>query len=302
MKQLGLLSFFLVLNCASSKALDSLDYRQKKNLTIASSTVGVVYAGSISLLYKTWYQNQSTGKFQLFNDALEWKGMDKIGHFTTSWWISQALLDVQESISLPHESSVIRSAATSLAFMTTIEVFDGFSEGYGFSFADMGANALGITLFTLQELKWGEQRLLAKYSYHNSNESQLRPDLLGATLPEKMLKNYNAQNYWLSFPINKVCSKFEKVPAYLSFSVGYGVSGLYGAKDNSYLNLFDLNPSFDYSRQSHYYFSFDIDLQKIPIRGKAWKLFTSLVRWVKIPAPSLAFNKSTGLKFYPIYW
>ena len=105
--------------------------------------------------------------------------MDKLGHFTTSWWISHALNETQKVINLPEKSSIIRSVATSLAFMTTIEIFDGFSSGYGFSVADMGANAIGLSLFVFQELQWGEQRFLPRYSYHNSSESQLRPDLLG---------------------------------------------------------------------------------------------------------------------------
>jgi len=281
---------------------DTLTHHQKRNLIIASSVTSLGYAGSMYGLYKTWYKDQASGRFHFFNDLPEWRGMDKLGHFTTSWWISHALNETQKVINLPEKSSIIRSAATSLAFMTTIEIFDGFSSGYGFSVADMGANAIGISLFVFQEFQWGEQRFLPRYSYHNSSESQLRPDLLGSNLSEKMLKNYNAQNYWLSFPINKLSKKLESIPPFVCLSIGYGVSGLYGARDNSYLNNFDLNPNFDYTRKSHFYLSFDIDLQKIPIRGKAWKMFTSVFRWVKFPAPSMAFNKMDGFRFYPIYW
>jgi uncharacterized protein YfiM (DUF2279 family) len=281
---------------------DTLTHHQKRNLIIATSVTSLGYAGSMYSLYKTWYKDQASGRFHFFNDLPEWRGMDKLGHFTTSWWISHALNETQKVINLPEKSSIIRSAATSLAFMTTIEIFDGFSSGYGFSVADMGANAIGLSLFVFQELQWGEQRFLPRYSYHNSSESQLRPDLLGSNLSEKMLKNYNAQNYWLSFPVNKLSKKLESIPPFVCLSIGYGVSGLYGARDNSYLNNFDLNPNFDYTRKSHFYLSFDIDLQKIPIRGKAWKMFTSVFRWVKFPAPSMAYNKMDGFRFYPIYW
>lgn len=253
-------------------------------------------------LYKTWYSNQSSGEFHFFNDLSEWRGMDKLGHFTTAWWISHGLYETQKAINLPAKSSLLRSAATSLAFMTTIEVFDGFSKGYGFSIADMGANVLGISLFAFQESQFGEQLFLPRYSYHNSPESNLRPDLLGSNLSEEMLKNYNGQNYWLSFPINKIFNKLEQIPPFLCLSLGYGVSGLYGAKDNTFLNTFDLIHGYDYTRKSHFYLSFDIDLQKIPIQGKAWKIFTSIFRWVKFPAPSMAFNKLDGFKFYPVYW
>ena len=106
---------------------DTLTHHQKRNLIIATSVTSLGYAGSMYSLYKTWYKDQASGRFHFFNDLPEWRGMDKLGHFTTSWWISHALNETQKVINLPEKSSIIRSAATSLAFMTTIEIFDGFS-------------------------------------------------------------------------------------------------------------------------------------------------------------------------------
>ena len=50
--------------------------------------------------------------------------------------------------------------------MTTVEVFDGFSSEWGFSWGDMLANTTGTTLYISQELLWKEQRIVPKFSFH----------------------------------------------------------------------------------------------------------------------------------------
>lgn len=284
------------------KASDTLNMRQRKNLIIASTATSAAYIASMSLLYQTWYKDQTSGKFRTFNDLNEWKGMDKIGHITTAWWASQCLFESQKALGLPEKSSLYRAVGTSFAFMTTIEVFDGFSQGWGFSWSDMVANALGLALFTSQELAFKEQNFILKYSYQNTIEPYVRPQLLGSSTAERMLKNYNGQTYWLSLPIKYLGLRETGFPESISLSLGYGASGMIGARDNSFLLEHSFYQTNSFHRRSQWYLSLDLDLSKLPIKGKFWKVFSSAFRWIKIPFPSLGYNKTNGWQAIPLYW
>ena len=56
---------------------------------------------------------------------------------------------------------------------------DGFSEEWGGSWVDFAANAAGTSLLVGQELLWGEQRIKLKYSFHQTEFENIRPETLG---------------------------------------------------------------------------------------------------------------------------
>lgn len=277
-----------------------LDLRQRNLIHYGTIGTGVLYAGSMAVLGNAWYKDQFSGSFKFFNDAKEWGGMDKLGHLTTSWWISAWLFDLQTAARLPKRGSIIRSAVTAGMFMTTIEVFDGFSKGYGFSPYDMLANFAGIGSFCLQESLFNEQHFLHRYSYSETIHAQYRPQLLGNSLSERMLKNYNGQTYWVSFPVKLLIGKNSNFPPWLCLSAGHSISGFLGGDKNpESLN----NMEFIYFDRIHQWkFSLDVDLSKLPFNSAFWKVFSSTFRWIKIPAPVLMFDRKRGLEFYPIRW
>ncbi|OJU23360.1 MAG: hypothetical protein BGN92_03335 [Sphingobacteriales bacterium 41-5] len=51
-------------------------------------------------------------------------------------------------------------------FLTVIEILDGFSNKWGFSWGDMAANVFGAGMFQGQQLLWNEQRIKFKFSFH----------------------------------------------------------------------------------------------------------------------------------------
>ena len=60
----------------------------KKRLVIASSVVGAAYVGTMVTLSQAWYKNDARESFHFFNDAAEWKQMDKVGHFYSSFYLA----------------------------------------------------------------------------------------------------------------------------------------------------------------------------------------------------------------------
>lgn len=279
----------------AQKNIEKLEIKSEKHPFLATnSVIGAVYVGSMTALYQSWYRDYAFKRFHFFNDMPEWKGMDKLGHATTSWWAAQWLYSSQQALGLESENLALRSTIIPLCFMTTIEVFDGFSSGWGFSLGDVAANFAGAGLFYTQQHFLNQQRILLKYSYHQTNYATQRPEILGKTKVERMLKDYNGQTYWLSVPI--------KQDGWFCLSMGYNASGMLGGRDNIWTNQ---GVFYDYSsveRFSTWSMSFDIDLLKLPIRGKIWKTFASTFRWIKIPAPSLQWSKSKNFKVLPFYF
>ena len=68
---------------------------------------------------------------------------------------------------------MIYGATAGLTFLTAIEVLDGFSDEWGFSLGDFAANA-GTGFLVGQELLWKEQRIVLKYSFHQTGYAKIR--------------------------------------------------------------------------------------------------------------------------------
>src|SRR3989344_8391817 len=153
--------------------------------------------GSITL-YQAWYKDYNTGTFHAFNDNTEWLQMDKVGHTLTTFQIGNAGYHACKWSGMAEKKSILIGGTSGFAYMSIIEVMDGFSEGWGFSWGDMGCNATGTGLFIAQQYFWKEQRIKLKFSFHQSEYWKYRPNLLGENLGQQWLKDYNGQSYWLS--------------------------------------------------------------------------------------------------------
>src|SRR6185369_8572935 len=105
-----------------------------------------------------------------------------------------------------------------------IEIQDGFSSQWGFSWGDMLANVSGAAAYISQELAWKDQRIQIKLSYwpydYNSPELKTRRDqLFGKSLPERILKDYNSQTYWVSGNLHSFMPG-TALPKWLNLSLG----------------------------------------------------------------------------------
>ena len=162
---------------------------------------------------------------------------------------------------------------------------------------DVIANASGTALYVSQELIWHEQRITPKFSFHTTQFSNYRPDLLGKSLQEQVLKDYNGQTYWLSANLHSF-SKKSKIPTWLNVAFGYGAEGMLGENDTKKLLILA-------TKQENYrqfYFSLDLDLTKINTKSHFLKTVFSVLNTVKIPAPTLGYSHQRGFKFYYLYF
>ena len=137
----------------------------QKRFAVVASVEGVLYTGSLAWLYSNWYNKFTKSSFHTFNDNTEWLQMDKAGHSFTSYTFGRAAYDLMRYIGVKENKALIFGGGLGLIYLSTVEIFDGVSSSWGFSFGDMAANTFGTALFVSQQMVWKEQRLNKQ---HNS--------------------------------------------------------------------------------------------------------------------------------------
>jgi hypothetical protein len=251
-----------------------------------------LYVGSIYGLSKSWYKNPLTN-FRVQDDTHEWLQMDKMGHVYTSYQIARHTAALYKTTGISKKQMLIYGAISGIIFQTPIEILDGFSPDYGFSPGDMIANISGSAIFLSQIAFWDEIRIQPKFSFHYTSLAQVRPELLGRSYSERWLKDYNGQTYWFSGSPKSFFTG-GNWPAWLCFSVGYGIENMVRAEKNASIEM-------GYRPYRQYYLSVDIDFTKIKTRNKFVRTLGFLVNSLKIPAPALQFSKK-GIDFKPLYF
>lgn len=271
-----------------------------KRLISVASIGGVAYVGGMAGLYQLWYKDYPAESFHFFNDNGEWLQMDKCGHAFSTYQIGLWGIDALKWTGLERKKAIWYGAGYAYLFQTTIEVFDGFSSGWGFSKGDMLANTIGAGMLVSQELLWDEQRFRIKFSYHASPYANERPNILGDSPAQRLFKDYNGQTYWLNCNIACWLKRDTKFPPWLTFAFGYGANGMTGGSSNP--EIINGLPVNHYERYRQFYFAPDIDLTKIKTKSKTLKTIFNVVGILKVPLPTLEYNNVDKFIFHPLFF
>lgn len=272
---------------------ESSGNKQRMRLITAANIVG--YGGSMAALYLAWYKDYPQSSFHTFNDNHEWQQVDKIGHVYSAYVESRASVAMWRWAGMERKKRIWIGGLSGAAYQTVIEILDGFSAQWGWSWGDFAANMAGSGLVIAQELAWDEQRVLLKFSFHKKNYgnsvlNQRANELFGKSIPERMLKDYNGQTYWLSANI-KSFFKDAGVPAWLNIAVGYGGDGMLGAERNEWTDKNSIPHDFSaVKRYRQFYLAPDIDFTRIRTKNKLLKTTFFVLSCFKMPAPTLEMS------------
>jgi len=287
-------SLLIILFSANLHLFAQQDSINTKRLKIVIVTETIGYTATMTGLYALWYKDVPSSSFHFFNDNKEWLQMDKIGHGVTAYYVGFAGYEALKWSGVSEKKSVWYGGTLGLFFLTSVEIFDGYSSAWGFSWGDVAVNTAGSGLFVAQQLAWKEQRVLLKYSFHKSDYWEKRPNLLGENLAQNMLKDYNGQTYWLSANIASFLNDDTKFPKWLNLAVGYGADGMLGAFSN------ELYP--EIKRQRQFYLSLDVDLTRIKTKSKFANTLLGTFGFLKFPFPTMEFNSGGTNHFYWVYF
>ncbi|MEK0420724.1 MAG: hypothetical protein RLZZ161_575 [Bacteroidota bacterium] len=266
---------------------------------MSTATVGTHIA-----LYHTWYKNESQSPFHWINDNRNWKQMDKAGHVFGAYFSATAASAAFRYSGYSRKKSALLGAAYSLAFQMPIEYFDGKSNAWGASSGDMLANITGTLTAGLQNWFWGKPRIPIRVTFHKSNYAQLRPNMLGSNVAERMLKDYNGQTYWIDLNPERMKARPRFWPRWLGINVGYGAEGMLGGDDNVWKGS-DGNIQ-DYSfitRYRQYYIGPSISLGYLKNHPKkAVRIIAHITDKIRLPLPAIEYNGKRQWGFHPLYW
>lgn len=281
-------------NVSFLKPFDSINKSRLNTVLISES---ILATGALVGLNQIWYADYPKSDFHFINDNDQWLQMDKVGHVYSSYHLGSFGAQALKWSGCDRKSQLIYGSTLGFVFLSTVEVFDGYSSEWGFSLGDLAANAGGTALYVSQELAWKEQRIIPKFSFHTTKYASARPEVLGSSVSEQLFKDYNGQTYWLSANIHSFFKK-SKIPKWLNIAIGYGGEGMVTGSDDL------VNPIFfpEQQRTRQFYLSFDADLTKINTKSHFLKTIFSVFNTIKIPAPTFEIRSLGDTKFHFLYF
>jgi hypothetical protein len=295
--------YLLVNGLVFSQHFFASDSLPNNSRTIGVSTAVVTgWSGSMIGLSQVWYKDNWQGGFHFFKDGNEWMQMDKVGHAYTANHITRGIFELYNWTGQSRKKSLLLGSIIGFGYLANLEVFDGFSNEWGFSWSDLAANGMGTAWFVGQELVWNEQRLLMKFSSSYSSYAQYRPEVLGSSGAERILKDYNGQTYWLSASPRSFSDLLSFWPKWLALSFGYSVDGKLVGSENVYTVEVDNSNSKTFMAQRQFLFSLDIDFERIPAEKPFVKALFKVLNHVKVPFPALVYGVNDKFRFSPLYF
>jgi len=232
------------------------------------STVGIasIYAVSIYEAYTMWWADdaRSFHFFKYEHDLFEdpWHlGMDKVGHFYTSYFFYHLQKDVLRWGGFSKSYSKYLSAILSGSFALLIEVGDAFSP-YGFDYKDLIFNLAGIGYGFLQDEYPWLQNFNFKWSYIPDN---------GFSGLGNFSDQYYDQIYWLTFDVHNIIGESEHNfwPEFLNLAIGYSISQ-------------------SHPRRREFTFGLDLNIKEIfKTESPDWKLLRNTADRIHVPMPGI---------------
>ena len=225
----------------------------------------------------SWWAGQR-GQFHIQNDWKYSMSADKLGHFFDGAFIHNLYSGAFEWAGFDSKSSMWLGTIFSIAYMTDIEIEDGFATEWGFSPGDEIFNTLGAFYPVLQHYCKPLDEFNFKWSYFPSEEMRT-----GAK-NGAFLDDYNGQTMWLSIGIHHFLPPSAKKywPDFFNIAFGYGVK---------YYT--------DYTkRYQDFYIALDYDYRKlIPGTSKFMIWFKDILNHFRIiPAPGIRIG-TTGTEY-----
>ena len=242
---------------------------------------GILAVDLIAYFYQreVWYVEPTTN-FHTVNfkkDMQSWQFMDKIGHFTDAYFVSDLSSKLYRWAGVSGTGSVWYGALTGFLWTLQIELSDAFMEGWGWSWGDMIFNTLGSGFFVLQQYFYDELGgIHPKVSWHKSDAWKENRYYRTITAP---IEDYEGLTFWLSVNPHHYFPKSWKKSypewlAPLSIAVGYSAKGVASNIRGGYNEVF---------------VGLDLDLRKIPIGDDSglFRFIKSEFNFFRLPMPTV---------------
>ncbi len=200
----------------------SSTFFNKKNLSIIG--ISTVYISSLLDAYHLWWKDNSRSfNFYKTNEGEGWLsdpnslGIDKVGHFYTSYFFYHAQKNILRWGGHSASFSIWFSAGLTGGLAVLIELGDAFST-YGFDYQDLIFNLGGLGFALLQDIDPFFKNFNFKWSFIPKE---------GYTFPPRFTEHYSGHIYWLGVDIHNLFKNSVGVywPEFLQPAIGFSISG-----------------------------------------------------------------------------
>ncbi len=270
----------------------------KPRLALVTTGISTMYIGSMAYLQYVWYKDSKRVPFEFYKDFKGYNQIDKFGHVYGAYMQSYIGFHSLLWSGVSRKKAALFGGSLGFFMQLPIEIWDGLYEDWGFSWSDVGANAIGSALVLGQELAFKEQIIKYKFTFKPSPYAKQANGYLGNGIDE-IFYDYNGHTYWLCASVNKVIPN-KKIPDWLCFSLGYGAGGMFGEFEN--INQFEGIKIPQTERYRKFLMSLDIDFTKIKTKRKWLKKLCNHLFMIKVPFPAIEYNSKGQFKLHPLYY
>ena len=110
--------------------------QKKKRIWFVAGSNVIGYGGTMIALSSAWYKDYPKSKLHSFNDMPEWNQVDKVGHLYSAYIESRASMELWRWTGIDRKKRIWLGGMSGAFYQTVIEVLDGHSAEWGWSWAD----------------------------------------------------------------------------------------------------------------------------------------------------------------------
>jgi hypothetical protein len=250
-----------------------------KLAVVGGITLGGFIYGHVLQSNLWWKGEESSFHFDWDRDWKYALGSDKFGHAYFPYLMSNIYRQAFIWIGFDSLSSTYYSSGLAMTYQTYIEIRDGFSKEWGFSWGDFGADLIGTGYPLLQQHVPILRAFSPKISYYPS-------DAFRAGAHKAIIDDYESTYDWLSIDVHELLPKEWRkyYPAFVNIALGHSVKGL-DRPDGGHHEL---------------YIALDWNLDALPDGGWFWNLMKLNINFYHLPSPAVRI--SPGLVWYGIHF
>ncbi|NQW29131.1 MAG: DUF2279 domain-containing protein [Ignavibacteria bacterium] len=279
--------FFHICCVAQVDDVDKHDSSDTTDHTVTAWKIGLV--GGLStgsfvvghvLLNSLWWKGTRVDfHVNSSQDYLYSLNADKLGHLYFASTASTVYSDLFRWTGMDSAASAWGGAGVAIAYQTYIEIRDGFSADYGFSWGDMAANFVGASVPVLKHYYPNLRPLELQVSYWPS--TAFRNGQYNA-----IIDDYTSATNWLAVSVyDYLPEEAQKwYPSWLGLAIGHSVENIDGRGGGNHT----------------LYLSFDWNLQKIHGLPEWAASLLRVVHLYHLPAPAIKIYPNVvwyGLRF-----
>ncbi len=193
-------------------------------------------------------------------------GADKFGHFFFPYIMSDAYRHAFRWAGMDTVSSMYLASGIALTYETYVEIKDGFSKEWGFSWGDFTADALGATFPIAQHYIPALKPYSIKISFQPSDKFRVGQHAV-------IFDDYESTYHWISVDVAALLplSWRDVYPPWVNIGIGHSVKNL----------------DFKGGGTHELYLGLDWNLRGLPIEGSLWDALVAVLQYYHLPAPAV---------------